>query len=151
MRGSFTPVVARSADSSAPWLNPVGLPQAGTQLSGSVSTYMLTTITPRFLPGTAIRPARQGVIHQPRRMLHDGVGTDFSPVPADDHVAFDRVDFWVLTAGASGAIGKLTFALGVNYRLGHSDNLILRNVLSQPIQTHLDIKTVGLTYAIERF
>src|SRR5262249_43695748 len=50
--------------------------------------------------------------------LHAGVGTDFSPVPADDHVAFDRVDFWVLTAGASGAIGKLTFALGVNYRRG---------------------------------
>ena len=80
--------------------------------------------------------------------VHAGVGTDFSPVPAQDHVAFDRVDFWVLTAGASGAIGKLTFALGLNYRRGNSDNLILRNLLVQPVQTHLDIKTVGLTYAI---
>jgi hypothetical protein len=80
--------------------------------------------------------------------LHAGFGTDFSPVPAEDHVAFDRVDFHVLTAGASGAIGKLTFALGLNYRRGNSDNLILRNLLIQPVQTHLDIKTVGLTYAI---
>ena len=80
--------------------------------------------------------------------LHAGIGTDFSPVPQEDHVAFDRVDFWVLTAGASGAIGKLTFALGVNYRRGNSDNLILRNLIIQPVQTHLDIKTVGLTYAI---
>jgi len=80
--------------------------------------------------------------------LHAGLGTDFSPVPAEDHVAFDRVDFRVLTAGISGAIGKLTFALGLNYRRGDSDNLILRNLLVQPVQTHLDIKTVGLTYAI---
>jgi hypothetical protein len=80
--------------------------------------------------------------------LHAGVGTDFSPVPADDHVAFDRVNFWVLTAGASGAIGRLTFAVGFNYRRGNSDNLILNNVLTQPIQTNLEIKTVGLTYAI---
>jgi hypothetical protein len=80
--------------------------------------------------------------------LHAGVGTDFSPVPAGDHVAFDKVDFWVFTAGASGAIGKLTFALGLNYRRGNSDNLILRNLIIQPIYTHLDIKTVGLTYAI---
>ena len=63
-------------------------------------------------------------------------------------MAFDRVDFHVFTAGASGAIGKLTFALGVNYRRGNSDNLILRNLLVQPVQTHLDIKTIGLTYAI---
>jgi hypothetical protein len=44
--------VARAADTSAPWLNPAGLSQAGTQLSGSVSTYMLTTITPRLLPSS---------------------------------------------------------------------------------------------------
>jgi hypothetical protein len=80
--------------------------------------------------------------------LHGGVGTDFSPVPPDDHVAFDRVDFHVLTAGASGAIGRLTFALGLNYRRGTSNNLILRNLLVQPIYTNLDIKTVGLTYAL---
>jgi hypothetical protein len=80
--------------------------------------------------------------------LHAGVGTDFSPVPPDDHVAFDHVNFWVLTAGASGAIDRLTFAVGINYRRGNSDNLILNNVLAQPIQTNLDLKTVGITYAI---
>jgi len=80
--------------------------------------------------------------------LHAGIGTDYSPVPPEDHVAFDRVDFRVFTAGASGAVGKLTFALGLNYRRGNSDNLILRNLVAQSIQTHLDIKTIGLTYAV---
>jgi hypothetical protein len=58
------------------------------------------------------------------------------------------VDVHVLTAGASGALGKLTFALGLNYRRGNSNNLILRHLLVQPIYTNLDIKTIGLTYAI---
>jgi len=80
--------------------------------------------------------------------LHAGIGTDFSPVPDADHVTFNKVDFRVFTAGISGAIGKLTFALGLNYRRGDSDNLILRNLLVQPVQTHLNIKTIGLTYAI---
>jgi hypothetical protein len=80
--------------------------------------------------------------------LHGGVGTDSSQVPAEDSVAFDRVDFWVFTAGASGAVGRLTFAIGVNYRGGDSNNLVLRNLLVQPVRTQLNIKTVGLTYAI---
>jgi hypothetical protein len=79
---------------------------------------------------------------------HAGIGTDFSQVPAEDSVAFNRVDFWVFTAGASGVVGRLTFAIGVNYRQGNSNNLILRNLLVQPVRTNLDISSVGLTYAI---
>jgi hypothetical protein len=35
--------VARSGDTAAPWFNPAGLSQAGTQLSGSVGNYQFTT------------------------------------------------------------------------------------------------------------
>src|SRR5436190_12004749 len=42
--------IARAADTSAPWFNPAGLSQAGTQLSGSVGNYQFTTVTPDRLP-----------------------------------------------------------------------------------------------------
>jgi hypothetical protein len=42
--------VARAGDTSAPWFNPAGLSQAGTQLSGSVGNIQYTTITPQRLP-----------------------------------------------------------------------------------------------------
>src|SRR4051812_47957154 len=42
--------IARAADTSAPWFNPAGLSQAGTQLSGSVGNYQFTTVTPKRLP-----------------------------------------------------------------------------------------------------
>jgi hypothetical protein len=79
--------------------------------------------------------------------LHAGVATDRSPVAPEDQ-AFDRVDFVVWTVGASGSIGKLSFALGANYRKGSSDNIVLRNLLSEPIHTSISVKTIGLTYAI---
>ena len=79
--------------------------------------------------------------------LHAGVATDRFPVAPEDQV-FDRVDFVVWTVGASGSVGKLSFALGANYRKGSSDNIVLRNLLSEPIQTSISVKTIGLTYAI---
>src|SRR3954470_8722476 len=42
--------IARAGDTSAPWFNPAGLSQAGTQLSGSVGNYQFTTVTPKRLP-----------------------------------------------------------------------------------------------------
>src|SRR5262252_2133343 len=44
--------VARAGDTSAPWFNPAGLSQAGTQLSGSVGNYQFTTVTPLRLPNS---------------------------------------------------------------------------------------------------
>lgn len=79
--------------------------------------------------------------------LHAGVATDHSPVTSEDEV-FDEVNFVVWTAGVSGGIGKLTFALGANYRKGSSDNITLKNLLTEPIQTSISVKTVGLTYSI---
>ena len=80
-------------------------------------------------------------------MLHAGIATDHSPVAPEDQV-FDKVDFVVWTVGVSGSVGKLSFALGANYRKGSSDNILLRNLLTEPIQTSISVKTVGLTYSI---
>jgi hypothetical protein len=79
--------------------------------------------------------------------LHAGIATDHSPVAPEDQV-FDEVNFMVWSVGVSGSVGKLTFALGANYRKGSSDNIILRNLLTEPIQTSIDVKTIGLTYSI---
>jgi hypothetical protein len=104
--------------------------------AGTITTRALPTLTSSSNAVTNVTVGGHVLlVPQWSIKLHGGVGTDFSPVPADDHIAFDRVDFWVLTAGA-------------NYRRGSSENLIVRNVLLDPIQTHLDIKTLGLTYAI---
>src|SRR3954467_12949461 len=48
--------VARAGDTSAPWFNPAGLSQAGTQLSGSVGNYQFTTVTPARLPDSGGSP-----------------------------------------------------------------------------------------------
>jgi len=80
--------------------------------------------------------------------VHAGIGTDFSPVPADDVAVFGKVDFRVFTTGLSGAVGKFTFALGVNSRRGTIDNLVLSNLITGPVQASLKIKTIGITYAL---
>jgi hypothetical protein len=79
--------------------------------------------------------------------LHGGVATDYTPVGPEDQV-FDEVSFLVWTVGVSGTVGKLSFALGANYRKGTSDNVVLRNLLNEPIQTSISIRTTGLTYSI---
>jgi hypothetical protein len=80
--------------------------------------------------------------------LHAGIGTDRSPVPSDDSAVFGQVDFMVFTGGISGSIGKFTFAFGVNSRRGTIDNLLVRNLITGPVQASLDIKTLGITYAL---
>jgi len=79
--------------------------------------------------------------------VHAGVSTDHTPVAPEDQV-FDEVDFVVWTAGVSGSVGRLSFALGANYRKGTSENVILHNLLTEPIQTSISVKTVGFTYSI---
>jgi hypothetical protein len=79
--------------------------------------------------------------------LHAGIATDHSQVAPEDEV-FDEVNFFVWAVGVSGSVGKLTFALGANYRKGSSDNIVLRNLLTEPIPTSIEIKTIGLTYSI---
>jgi hypothetical protein len=80
--------------------------------------------------------------------VHGGIGTDFSPVPSEDQTVFDQVDFKVYTIGLSGSVGKFSFALGANSRKGSSQNLVLKNLITGPVQTSLQIKTIGITYSL---
>ena len=61
---------------------------------------------------------------------------------------FGKVDFMVYTAGVSGSFRQFTFAFGVNSRRGSIDNLVLKNLITGPVQTSLQIKTIGITYAL---
>jgi hypothetical protein len=80
--------------------------------------------------------------------VHAGIGTDHSPVPAEDNSVFGKVDFTVYTAGLSGSVGKFSFAFGVNSRRGDAQNLVLQNMITGPVQASLQIKTIGITYSL---
>ena len=80
--------------------------------------------------------------------VHAGFGTDFSPVTAADAAVFGQVDFMVYTMGISGSIGKFSGALGLNTRRGSIDNLVLSNLITGPVQASLQVKTIGITYAL---
>ena len=83
-----------------------------------------------------------------RVLVHFGIASDLSPVAPEDQV-FDRVNFTAWTLGLSGAIGKLTYAAGVNYRGGTSDAIVVRNVLTaQPVETSAHITTIGMIYSL---
>jgi hypothetical protein len=80
--------------------------------------------------------------------LHYGVSSNLSPVAPEDQV-FDRVTLVTWTIGLSGSAGKLSYAAGVNYSGGTSDNLVLHNLLSgQPVQTTIGIRTIGMIYSL---
>ena len=68
--------------------------------------------------------------------------------PLLPNAVFGQVDFMVYTAGISGAIGQFKFAFGVNSRRGSIDNLVLQNLITGPVQASLQIKTIGVTYAL---
>jgi len=80
--------------------------------------------------------------------VHAGIGTDRSPVPTGDTAVFGKVDFMVFTTGLSGSIGKVSFAFGVNSRRGSINNLVVQNLITGPVQASLQIKTIGITYAL---
>lgn len=61
---------------------------------------------------------------------------------------FGTVDFTVFTTGLSGSIGKVSFAFGVNSRRGTINNLVVQNLITGPVQASLQIKTIGITYAL---
>jgi hypothetical protein len=80
--------------------------------------------------------------------LHYGVTANLSPVAPEDQI-FDRVNLTTWTVGLSGAVKKLSYAAGLNYSGGTSDNLVLRNVLAgQPVQTAIHLRTIGMIYSM---
>lgn len=126
----------------------------GNNTGGSIETQPFPAITTHF---TAVRNYMGGghirildkVFGKAFPLtVHAGIGTDHSPVPTDETQVFAHADFMAYTTGLSGSLGKFTFAFGVNSRRGTADNLVLRNLITGPVQAQLDIDTIGITYAL---
>ena len=80
--------------------------------------------------------------------VHGGFATSRSPVGAADQV-FNKVDLSSWTAGVSGAVARFQFALGFNWRLGTTSDVLVRNLLNgDPIRTPVDIRTGGFIYSV---
>ena len=122
----------------------------GNNTGGSIETRPFPAITTQF---NAVTNYTGGghirILDSPFPLtVHGGIGTDYSPVPTEESTVFGHADFKVYTTGISGAIGKFTFAFGVNSRRGATENLVLRNLITGPVPASLDIKTLGITYAL---
>ena len=122
----------------------------GNNAGGSIETRPFPAITTQF---TAVTNYTGGghvrILDSPFPLtVHAGIGTDHSPVPMQDAAVFGHADFNVYTAGISGSVGKFTFAFGVNSRRGDAENLVLQNLITGPVQASLQIKTIGITYAL---
>jgi hypothetical protein len=80
--------------------------------------------------------------------VHGGFATSRSPVGAADQV-FNKVDLSSWSAGVSGTVAKLQFTVGVNYRVGVSSDVLVRNLLNgAPLLTKVDVRTAGLVYSL---
>jgi len=80
--------------------------------------------------------------------LHFGAETDLSPVASGDQI-FTHVDLYGGTVGLSGTRGGFQFTVGVNYRSGSSDEVVLRPLPgSEATQSTIRLRTVGLIYAL---
>jgi hypothetical protein len=80
--------------------------------------------------------------------IHGGVGTNRSPVNADDHI-FQKVDLTTWTVGVSGTFGKLQFSAGVNRQTGTANDVTFRNLLSgQPVTSNVNVAMTGFIYSL---
>jgi hypothetical protein len=80
--------------------------------------------------------------------VHGGFATSRSPVGDADEV-FSRVDLNSWTVGASGTWAKFQFALGFNWRVGTTSDVLVRNLLNgDPVRTNIDVRTGGLIYSV---
>lgn len=81
-------------------------------------------------------------------LLHGGFTTDQSPVNADDQI-FGQVNLLGWTVGMSGQVSKLRFAAGVNTRRGHTDNILVRDLLTgERITTTVKVRTTAFIYSV---
>ena len=93
--------------------------------------------------GGHIRPIRERDLR-----VHGGFATSRSPVGKADQV-FNSVDLSSWTVGVSGAWAKLQFAVGFNWRVGTTSDVVVRNLLNgDPLHTNVDVRTGGLIYSI---
>ena len=80
--------------------------------------------------------------------LHAGVGSNTSPVAAEDMV-FNNADLMTWTLGLSGSLGKFQFSAGFNHQFGHAEDVTQRNLLSgQVLRSNIDVSMTGFIYAL---
>ena len=80
--------------------------------------------------------------------VHGGFATSRSPAGDADQV-FNKVDLTSWTVGASGTWTKFQFAVGFNWRVGTSSDVLVRNLLNgDPLRTRIDVRTGGLIYSV---
>ena len=80
--------------------------------------------------------------------VHAGVGTNQSPVAAQDQI-FNDVDLVVWSLGVSGSLGRLQFAAGFNHQSGTAEDVTLRNLLSgQVVQSSIKVAMTGFIYSL---
>lgn len=80
--------------------------------------------------------------------LHIGVGSNQSPVGAED-VVFNDVDLVTWTIGLSGSFHRFQFSAGFNHQSGHADDVMLRNLLNgQVVRSTIDVGMTGFIYSL---
>jgi hypothetical protein len=80
--------------------------------------------------------------------VHFGAETDLSPAGPNDQV-FTHVNMYGGTLGVSGTKAGFSFSVGVNYRSGSSDNVILRHLsTADATATTIRVRTIGLIYSL---
>jgi hypothetical protein len=80
--------------------------------------------------------------------LHAGVGSNQSPVAAEDTV-FNRVDLLIWSLGLSGSVGRFQFSAGFNHQSGRANDVTLRNLLDgRFVQSAMDVNMSGFIYSL---
>jgi hypothetical protein len=80
--------------------------------------------------------------------IHFGALTDRSPVSSQDQV-FTQVNMYGGTLGVSGTKKGLVFTVGLDYRTGSSDKVLLRHLsVTDATPTTIRVRTVGLIYSL---
>jgi hypothetical protein len=80
--------------------------------------------------------------------LHAGIGSNQSPVAAEDAV-FNKVDLFNWTVGLSGSLGRFQFSAGFNHQSGNAEDVTLRNLLNgQLVRSTIDVGMTGFIYSL---
>lgn len=80
-------------------------------------------------------------------IVHGGFGTDRSPVGPHDTV-FTKVNLSKFTAGVSGRTAHFLGSIGVQYLVGSSDPILLRDLPAGQLATTLKVNSLGLLYSL---
>ncbi|MCM3881152.1 MAG: hypothetical protein ND807_13670 [Vicinamibacterales bacterium] len=79
--------------------------------------------------------------------IHAGFAANQSPVGDADQV-FTDVNLASWSIGVSGTLAKFQFAAGLNRRSGTAKDVVVRNRLTEPLHTDVDVSGLGFIYSI---